>query len=196
MIDIKTVLKDKILKTINGWNAKDIYAVSFFVYSNECFSYGDFSNITHFAISYNTESYCPDPDPLSEERWNYAFWQQNETPIIDADEGTPETDLLFKWYEENGITNIGEEDDECYDENGAYIGKGPVGMCELLQVVAEIAKELQTEGVLKQKFGRQMPIIIHDLEYAWYCIEATKKANPNGEADIFIEAMEELGFIE
>ncbi len=32
-----------------------------------------------------------------------------------------------------------------------------------------------------------MPIIVHGLEYAWYDLEATKLANPHGEAEVFLE---------
>ena len=94
---------------------------------------------------------------------------------------------------ENGITNIGEEDDDCYDENYNYIGKGPVGHYELLGLVSNVAKRLQQEAFIEKKFGRKLPIIIHGLEYAWFDIEATQNANINGEADVFLKAMKELG---
>ena len=75
-----------------------------------------------------------------------------------------------------------------------YIGKGPVGYYELLLEITSVANKLQTNGFIKNKFGRAIPIIIHDLEYSWYVIEATKTANPNGEADTFLTAMKRLGF--
>ena len=103
------------------------------------------------------------------------------------------TDLLFDWYKENGITNIGEEDDDCYDENYNYIGKGPVGHYELLGLVSNVAKRLQQEAFIEKKFGQKLPIIIHGLEYAWFDIEATQNANIHGEADVFLKAMKELG---
>ena len=58
-------------------------------------------------VSYQTESDCYDADELSEERWNYAFWQQNETPVIEADDGDKGMKILFDWYRENGIEHIG-----------------------------------------------------------------------------------------
>ena len=57
-------------------------------------------------------------------------------------------------------------------------------------------KKLQSEGYTEAHFGKKLPIIIHGLEYAWYDIEATQKANLNGEADTFIQAMKELGMID
>ena len=103
--------------------------------------------------------------------------------------------MLFEWYKENGIENIGEEDEDCYDEDCNYIGKGPVGHYELLQIVTDVAKKLQEEGFITDQFKKSIPIIIHGLECAWYDIEATQKANPNGEADTYINAMKEMGAI-
>ena len=102
--------------------------------------------------------------------------------------------MLFDWYRENGIEKIGYEDSTtCYDEEMRYIGKGPVGYYELLTEITAVANTLQASGFIKEQFGRPIPIIIHDLEYSWYALEATEKANPNGEADQFLTAMKELG---
>lgn len=88
---------------------------------------------------------------------------------------------IYKWYEENNIKNIGQEDEEqMYDEDCHYIGKGPNGKYELLQVISGVAKMLHYEKVISNAFGREIPIIIHDLEYCWYEIEATKSGNPYG----------------
>lgn len=98
---------------------------------------------------------------------------------------------MYKWYGEQGLDNIGYEDTENqYDERYNYIGKGPVGHYELINIAANIAKKLQEDGFIREHFKKPIPIIIHGLEYAWYDIEATKKANPHGEADNFIKAME------
>lgn len=58
-----------------------------------------------------------------------------------------------------------------------------------------VANRLQSEGVVKNKFGKSIPIIVHGLEYAWYDIEATKHANPNGEAENFFIALRQLGWM-
>lgn len=197
MIDLQAYLENKLRDIISAWNENDIYAISFFVYSNEAYEYNGYSNVTKFSVSYNTENDCNGAGELSEERWNYAFWRQDETPIIDDDNENEGIKILFDWYMENSIDNIGYEDyDVCYDDEMRYIGKGPVGYYELLSEITAVAKRLQDSGFIKNKFGVPIPIIIHDLEYPWYIIEATKKANPNGEADMFLSAMNELGFVE
>lgn len=197
MIDLQAYLENKLRDIISAWNENDIYAISFFVYSNEAYEYNGYSNVTKFSVSYNTENDCNGAGELSEERWNYAFWRQDETPIIDVDNENEGIKILFDWYKENRIDNIGYEDyNACYDNEMRYIGKGPVGYYELLSEITDVAKRLQDSGFVKNKFGTPIPIIIHDLEYPWYIIEATKKANPNGEADMFLSAMNELGFVE
>lgn len=105
--------------------------------------------------------------------------------------------VLFNWYEETGIDNVGYEDPtSCYDSEMRYIGKGPVGLYELLQEISAAAKSLHNSGFIRRKFGRSIPIIIHDLEYSWYTIEATKAANTEGEADEFLSAMKGLGIVD
>lgn len=196
MIDIEELFYQKIKQIMSQWEEDDIYAVSFFVYSNEAYEYKNFKNLSVFAISFNTEADCEGAGDFDEERWNYAFWRQNETFIVDPSDEDEGTKQLFQWYEENGIENIGFEDYEnCCDENGYYIGKGPVGFYELLTIASKIGARLQNEGFLKAKLGKPIPIIVHGLEYAWHDIEATKNANPNGEADTFLQAAKDMGLI-
>lgn len=182
MINLNEYLYNKIRPIIEGWDEAGIYAISFFVYTNEISD-----NIPSFAISYNTEEDCGHSSQLSEERWNYAFWRQEESEVIGDEEST---NVLLQWYEENNIKNIGQENEEqMYDDDGNYIGKGPNGYYELLQVVADVAKKLHDEKIILNAFKREIPIIIHGLEYAWYELEATKNGNPNGLIDMFLKTM-------
>ncbi len=195
MVDLQAYLENKLRDIISAWEEKSIYAISFYIYSNEMHMYRGYSNVTEFSVGYNTESDCNGAGEFSEERWNYAFWRQNEMPIIEANAENEGIKILFDWYEENDIYNIGYEDfDSCYDNNMCYIGKGPIGYYELLSEITVVAKKLQNCGFIKNKFGTPIPIIIHDLEYPWYIIEANKTANPNGEADTFLATMRKLGF--
>ncbi|MCL2527934.1 MAG: hypothetical protein FWE42_05875 [Defluviitaleaceae bacterium] len=192
MTDLKAYLYEKVKPIIETWDEDGIYAISFFVYANGAYTYQQYSNVSLFAISYNTEKDCGNAPWDCETRWNYAFWRQNTTNIINPDEDNDEgMKVLFQWYKENGIENIGLEDSSnMYDENYFYIGKGPVGYYELLTMVSQVARQLQTEGLISQKFGK-IPIIVHALEDCWYIKEATAHANPNGEADDYIKSMYE-----
>ncbi|MDQ6597907.1 hypothetical protein E2K98_29045 [Bacillus salipaludis] len=76
-----------------------------------------------------------------------------------------------------------------FDEDDNYIGKGPNGFYDLLQVVSDVSKRLHDNKVIINTFNKEIPIIIHDLEYSWYTVEATQNGNPNGIANIFLEAL-------
>lgn len=193
MIDLQSYLENKVRNIISSWEENGIYAISFFIHSEEFYECDGFCNLTEFSVGYNTENDCIGAGELSEERWNYAFWRQNETPIIEISEDNEGLKLLLDWYKEKGINNVGYEDySSCYDSKMVYIGKGPVGYYELLLEIAAVAAKLQDSGFVKEKFGVPIPIIIHDYEYPWYIIEANKKANPNGEADMFLTAINGL----
>ena len=115
----------------------------------------------------------------SEERWNYAFLEQNEKDMLD-EEGM---ETLFAWYKQEGIENIGYEDPDCYDE-------GPVGYNELLEVISDVARRMIEEDYFLQRCGKRIPIIIQDLEFADYVLDATQKVNIHDEAHDFFEALE------
>ena len=126
MINLQAYLEEKLRSIISTWNEEDIYAISFLVYANEAYEYNGYSNVTEFSVSYNTEKDCRGAGELSEKRWNYAFWRQNETPVIEADDQNEGIKILFEWYKENGIDHIGYEDpDTCYDEEREIYRKGP-----------------------------------------------------------------------
>lgn len=182
MINLVEYLYCKIKPIIEGWDEEGIYAISFFVHIN-----GVLDKFPYFAISYNTEEDCSHSSQLSEERWNYAFWRQDENEIIGNEQSI---NILLQWYKENNIKNIGQEDEELmYDVEHNYIGKGPNGYYELLQIISDVAKRLHNEKVIINTFKKEIPIIIHDLEYTWYELEATKRANPSGLVDMFLKAI-------
>lgn len=188
-VSFEEYLYNRALSIISGWDEKGIYAISFLVNANQAYEYKGVNNVPSFEISYNTESDCSGASAMSEKRWNYAFWRQDSAAVIEPDDSDEGMELLFRWYRQLGIKNIGQEcPDEMYDEKMNYVGKGPAGYYELLTAVSNTARALQENGEIESRFGK-IPIIVHDLEYAWYSIEATKNANPHGEADLFLAAM-------
>lgn len=93
----------------------------------------------------------------------------------------------MKWLESRGVENIGEESGEMYDSDMRYIGKGPGGLYETLQTIAEIFRELFDAKFISDKLGGNVPVIFDAPETPWYCIEATEKANPEGVADEYLQ---------
>ena len=205
-MEFRNLLRERILEILDAWPVKDQYGIMFFIYPNEAYEYGEYYNISEFKMLYRCESDLEKERALlmflgseDEERWYPANWfgGNKEQSVISFDEPNPMADALISWYESTGVQNIGcEDEDDVYDEYMRYIGKGPNGLQELLHLAADIAAELQTTGVIEAKFGRRLPIIMGDLENTWYMIRATKDANPNGEADEYIEACIREGWVE
>ncbi len=199
-MEFKDLLRERILEVLDSWEAKDQYAIMFLIYPNESFEYGGYSNIPKFSMLYKCESdigHNPAPalpffiaSSKDEERWSAAFWDcDEEEAIIDYGRPNPMADALIRWYKDTGVKDIGTEDrDQMYDIFRRYIGKGPKGLTELLKLASEIAAQLQDEGMIEAKFGKKIPILLADLEFTWYMVKATREANPNGEADAYIEA--------
>lgn len=184
-------LEQQIRHIISNWKDEDIYAISFLVTTNESSIYKGISNFPEFSIGYNTEFDCDGAEQLSDERWNFAYWCQNNIELLSA-ELCDMSDELLRWYEEQGVVDIGvESEDDMYDENFMYIGKGPNGYWELLCLISDIARRIQTDGWVEKRFG-QIPIIVHDMEYSWYSSKMTENANPNGEAKAFLDYLSSL----
>ena len=56
-INLKDFLYHKVLNVLNAYDYDDIYTIIFFVYSNECFEYENYQNLSEFSVSNNTEQY-------------------------------------------------------------------------------------------------------------------------------------------
>lgn len=177
-------LEDHIRKLISSWDIdlESIYTISFCLTANDSSVYKGIHHFPEFSVGYNTEEGCDFAGPEEEERWDYEFLTQNSIPLIDAD--NPDmADALLEWYDSQGITDVGTSSKE---DAFASRGKGPRGYWELLNLITNIARKLQTEGFVKDLLGR-IPIIIHDDKYSWFIRGMTLRANPHGEAVDFIK---------
>lgn len=114
MTDIELVLYSKIKNIMLKWAADDIYAVSFLVESNAALKYAGNSNVPEMSVSYNTLTDIKKAEGSAEEieeaKWNIAFWRHEAEPVIGYGEyECAETELLFDWFSEQGIENVGGE---------------------------------------------------------------------------------------
>jgi len=72
--ELEEYLCHRIKPEILRWSEEDIsdaYAVSFYVYSNECYVYRGKSNLTEFSVGYVTERDCGNAPELSDDRWYF-----------------------------------------------------------------------------------------------------------------------------
>jgi hypothetical protein len=157
--------------TIEADVADRIYTLSFFIYDDDddprrptlTFGYNTLDRWAECTPVADSNVAWPVASDSSEAKWNYAFWLQNEVCVIGA-AGT-EGEVLRQ--EE-------EEDFERCMRLGGQITERFVALC-----VRE-ARALHDEGVITGKFGRPVPIIVHELEYYDQIAEQTRKANPPG----------------
>ena len=168
---MKERLKKMIIDSIQTWKDEDIYVVSLFVYDK-----GDNPSRPTVMLGYNTESNYEESldfadNDVGEARWNFAYWLQNEELYFGDDKET--TELVKEWviaqgfeYHEN--CDFDDDDDEYANLTKAFI-----------QVLIEIVQELHEEKVLTKKLGKELPILIHELEY--YDEIAEQNIEANGE---------------
>lgn len=171
----------------------DIYVLSFYYHNAD-----DDPRYPVLTVGYNTISRwaaCtpaagqPPKWPIAsdeeEAKWNFAFWLQNEELVVGGfrDEfvaGWVRT-LPFYYTDEES-----EEDEEKTIEAGNQIR-------ELFQNnVVVVAQQLHANGVIREKFDKAIPIIIHELEYYDLPLNLTKQGNPEGlvkEFEAWIQAM-------
>lgn len=160
---VKMTMKEKIQQLIeqkiSEWQDDDIYAISLYVYDAE-----DDPRRPVAILGYNTERQVqksiPEASGEQEARWNYAFWLQNVEMCLgqgdtaeDIKEWITEQDL---WDNEDEITP------------------------RFTELLVAIVQGIHASGLLKDKFGREIPILIHELEY--YEQIARQNIEANGEA--------------
>ena len=143
---MKEYLSDMFKKIILSWNDFDIYVISLFVYDDN-----DNPLEPTVTLGYNTYSNLQKNIDFawdeSEAKWNYAYWLQNEEFVF----GSGKTKQIVQdWVSDNletltmdesGITNL------------------------FIKMLIDIVKELHSSGFIVKKFGKKIPIIIHELEY-------------------------------
>lgn len=64
-----------------------------------------------------------------------------------------------------------------------------------LALAEELARQLHTRWIIEQKFKKQIPIIIYELEYYDKIAEHTQSANPTGLADEFVGWVKSYNFL-
>jgi hypothetical protein len=177
--------------------AEDVYAVSFYVWAEE-----DDPRRTVVSVSYNTNARAAQcsPDPgvgreadwpfassAAEARWNYAYWLQEDLAVIGCGYDPPDKrgiELRDSWTASEGLDYTNEEERANFE---GTLERGREIVSRFWRLSARVARRLQEEGVLLGKFGRPVPIIVHDLEYAEPTTSLTAVANPGGEAAAFLE---------
>jgi hypothetical protein len=170
--------------TIEADVADRIYALSFFIYDDDddprkptlTFSYNTLDRWAECTPVADSNIAWPMASDSSEAKWNYAFWLQNQVCVIGAT-GTEGEVLRQEWTKSLGLAYSDDEEEEDFERCMLLAGQITqrfVALC------VRQARALHDEGVITGKFGRPVPIIVHELEYYDQIAEQTSKANPPG----------------
>ena len=185
------------LTTIEEDVADRIYVVSFFIYDLDddprtptlTFGYNTVDRWSECTPAAGAKALWPVASDSSEAKWNYAFWLQNEVCVIGA-AGTEGATLREQWIKSLALVYSDDEEREDFVRCmrlGAHITERFVALC------VGVSKALHDDGSVTGKFGRPVPIIVHELEYYDQIAEQTRRANPPGLTSEFEDWVRGLG---
>ncbi len=142
-VKIKEKIQGLMEQKISEWQEDDIYAISLYVFNEE-----DDPCRPVAVFGYNTERQVQksitEAADEQEARWNYAFWLQNHEMCLRRDETAED---IRKW-----ITEL------------EWEGEDAISF-KFVNLLVAVVQGIHASGLLKEKFGREIPVLIHELEY-------------------------------
>lgn len=188
MDELRDYVYQSIKNEIESWDdevIKDIYAISLYISNPE-----DDPRRPMVTLGFNTltqlhESLAHASDE-HEAKWNYAFWLQNEELVVGDNYGeNPEdAERITNWVKEMGCYYTDEQEEINFEdilELGERITEAFVEMC------VDISKQLHDNGVIKKKFGKEIPVLVHELEYYDIIANQNLRANPEKVISEFVD---------
>ena len=192
MKSFERYLFENIRNEILSWDAeiiKDIYAISLYI---ECFEDDPrkISAILGFNTNQHWREMIPQASDSMEAKWNYAFWLQNQELIIgDTDENGAVIHYLHEWISGLGLY-YRDEDEEVDFDRTCKLGEKIIQ--EYVNLCIKVVRELHQTGIIRNKFKKDIPIIIHELEYYNEIAAQNKQANPPNVVDEFVKWIESM----
>ena len=175
----------------------DIYAVSLYFHCE----YDD-GRYPCVSFGYNTESRCREQaaqaSSPAEARWNYAYWLQEDAPGWRIIGGENDADLAA-WFAASPHYYGEEEKQAAFEDDGdeafaTVSAKGDTFRAEFVEAVIAAVQKLFAENAVADTFGRNIPVLVHELEYYDLPNGWTKRANPPGVADEFLAWAQNGGY--
>ncbi len=178
--DIKGFMSILIEDTISSWDEPDIYAISLFVYDDE-----DNPCKPTVILGYNTESEYKKnikfADSKQEARWNYVFWLQNNELSFGTDDTAK---IVRQWILSCGYP-YDEEADSSESEKYEMIKKA------FTELLSDIVHDLHSSGFILRTFGKEIPVLIHNLDYNKEIAELNMLANCSDSIRDFVKFCKE-----
>ena len=176
---MKNLIIEQISNKLNTITDKDIYAFNLYLEY-----YNDNPYEPTITFGYNTienyENACKETDEL-EAKWNYAFWLQNEIFVLGIDETK---NIVKNWFLKN---NLGYKTYEEFFDNEI-----DEKLCDKIdkkikKEMVEAIKEIQNSNIIKNQFNKEIPIIIHELEYTNELAKLNENANSKNSVKEFVQ---------
>lgn len=166
----------------------DVYALSFWLY-------GGNEWLPSLSVSYNTcqqfvkrqgETHNQD----DEAKWNYAYWLQDEAELLGVDAYRNNQELQA-WLENAPFAYTEEQYEAMFDNDDENEGediddKSNEFYQAFVKTQIAVVQRLFAEGVIARTFGKNIPVLVHELEYYDVPLAWTERANPKGLADEFL----------
>ena len=157
---------------------EDVYAFSLYVDTGDTtapelvLSFNTYAQ-TKRALAGQTASYGGLPSSENEARWNYGFWLRAPNLRCLVPRESSDGSLWHQLLAERGISYSESEefDIESFETSVKHL---------LNELAVAVAKEMHRTGLIREIFGRDLPIIIHGLEYDEGTAQRTASANPKG----------------
>lgn len=176
------------VETISAAEVADVYALSFFISDLD-----DDPRYPILQLGYNTETQARAASHgyqghsvgavPAEVKWNYAFWLQNSVALT-GETGTESRELLEQELVKAGLMYSDEDEESDFD---ACTPLAEAITADFVSKCITIAQGVHRSGVIARKFGRPVPIIIHELEYYDEIAVQTAAGNPPGLSHEFTE---------
>lgn len=142
-------LKKRIIEIIQSWEIENGYAISILIN-------GDADII----LEYNEDK----AQPLnSKKRWNYIYWNLGNYNVL--------TNLEEREMFRQVLIEIDNQKRKDYSLNDLI--DNPI----VINILIKIINEIRYEEVILNKFKKEVPILIHDLELSNISIALTKQVN-------------------
>jgi hypothetical protein len=179
---------DKLRTAINNIdeNTKnDIYGLSFWFYNED-----DDPRFPVISVSYNTISNFKNQITRAsnekEAKWNFAFWLQDEIEEIGGknDIGLKNWFSKTPYYYSDEDNETANENDELFDR---ILEQGSNFCDEFIEEIILLVQRLFADKIVETKFGQNIPILVHELEYYDKPVSWTVRSNPNGLVDDFVD---------
>ena len=156
---------------------EDVYALSLYTDAGDTtepelvLSFNTSAQITRTLADQTGSDGLGPPSNENEARWNYAFWLHAPSLRCLAPPESSDWSLWQQLLAERGISYSESDDFDIEDFE--------LSVKQLLnEAGVAVAEEMHRTGLVREIFGRDLPIIIHELEYDDATAERTASANP------------------